>query len=103
MVFPTGGGEATNLENIEALYASVRSWGMKEEGGILFPPWKGVDEYQYPVETTSISSNFAVVFPEVASLLNSRAEQTVILNNVMQDNNKVLGYKRNETFKFHRL
>ena len=28
VVFPIGGGEATNPENMEALYASVRSWGM---------------------------------------------------------------------------
>ena len=27
VVFPTGGGEATKPEKMEALYASVRSWG----------------------------------------------------------------------------
>ena len=30
IVSPTGGGEAKTLENIEALYASVRSWGTEE-------------------------------------------------------------------------
>ena len=44
VVFPTGGGEATNPENIEALYASVRSWGAEEENDIPFPDWKVVDE-----------------------------------------------------------
>ena len=32
-----------------------------------FPDWKVVDEYRYPVETNSLSANFAAVFPEVAS------------------------------------
>ena len=27
VVLPTGGSESTNLENMEELYASVRSWG----------------------------------------------------------------------------
>ena len=31
VIFLTGGGEATNPENMEALYASVRSWGTEEE------------------------------------------------------------------------
>ena len=43
MLFPTGGGEATNPENVEALYASVRSWYMEEEDNIPFPDCKGVD------------------------------------------------------------
>ena len=29
--FLMGGGEATNPENMEVLYASIRSWGMEEE------------------------------------------------------------------------
>ena len=43
------------------------------------------------------------VFPEVASLLNYRVERTVILNDIIQDNNKVLGYDSNKTVKFHIL
>ena len=31
LVFPTGGGEATKSENMEALYASVRSWVTEKE------------------------------------------------------------------------
>ena len=44
VVFPTGGGESTNPEKTEALYASIQSWGTVEEGNIPFPYWKGVDE-----------------------------------------------------------
>ena len=29
-LLPTGGAEATNLENMEALYTSLRSWGTEE-------------------------------------------------------------------------
>ena len=70
VVLPTGGCKATNPENMEALYASVRSWGTEEEYGILFPTWKRVDNYRDPVDPTSLSSNFAAVFSEVSSLLN---------------------------------
>ena len=70
-VFPTGGYEAKNPEKMEALYAYVRSWGTEEESAITFTSWKGVDEYRYPVEPTSSSANFALVFTEVGSLLNS--------------------------------
>ena len=42
-VFLTSGGEATNLEKIEALYAYVRSWYMEEEDNIPLPDCKGVD------------------------------------------------------------
>ena len=42
MVFPTGGGEATNPDNVEALYAYVRSWVTEEEENIPFPDWKEV-------------------------------------------------------------
>ena len=72
MVFPTDGGEAANPENMEALYSSVRSWGTEEEYDIPCLDWKGVDEYQEPVGSNSLSANFAAVFLEVASLLNSR-------------------------------
>ena len=43
------------------------------------------------------------MFPEVASLLNSCVERTVIPNDVTQENNKVLGDEIKETVKFHRL
>ena len=62
MVFLTGGGEATNPENMEALYASVRSWGTEKEYYIPFEEWKEVDEYLYPVDPNSLSANFATVF-----------------------------------------
>ena len=48
-ILPMGGGEATSLENMEALYASLCSWGTEEEDNIPFPYWKGIDEYQEPV------------------------------------------------------
>ena len=88
---------------MEALYASVRSWGTEEDEGIPFPPYNRVDEYWDPVDPTSLSSNIVDVFPEVSSLLNYRVEQTMILNDITQDNNKVLGYESNETAKLHRL
>ena len=50
LVLPTGGGEATNPEKTEALYASVRSWVTEEEDGITLPSYKGVDEYREPVD-----------------------------------------------------
>ena len=71
MVFPTGGGESTNPENMEALYAFIRLWGTEEEGDIPFPSWKGVYEYWDHVDPNSLSANFVAVFIEVASLLNS--------------------------------
>ena len=74
VVFPTGGGEAKNPENMEALYASVRSWCTEEEDGIHFPSCKVVDEYRDLVDPTSLSANFAAVFTDVESLLNYRVE-----------------------------
>ena len=62
-----GGGETTNPENMEALYASLQSWGDEEEYDIY---WKGVDEYREPVEHNSLSENFVAVFLEAESLLN---------------------------------
>ena len=50
VVFPTGGDESKNTENMEDLYASVRSWVTEEEDEIHFPYCKGVDEYRYPVD-----------------------------------------------------
>ena len=85
------------------LYASLRSWGTEEEDGIPFPDWKGVDESRDPVDPNSLYANFTAVFPEVASLLNYRVEQTVILNDITQDNNKVLRDESNKTVNFHRL
>ena len=49
VLFPTGGGESTKPENMEGLYASIRSWGTEEKYKIPFPLWKVVDEYRYPV------------------------------------------------------
>ena len=43
-VFPTGEDESTNPENMNAIYAFVRSWGTKEEDDIPLPTWKVVDE-----------------------------------------------------------
>ena len=42
-IFPMGGGEYTILENIEALYTYVSSWGTEEEDDVPFLVWKGVD------------------------------------------------------------
>ena len=73
-----------------ALYASVRSWGTEEEEGNPFLYWKGVGEYRDPVVNNSSLDNFAAVFPEVSSLQYSCVERTVILDDINQDNNKVL-------------
>ena len=103
LVFPKSGGEAKKPENMEALYASVRSWGTEEEDDIPFPSWKRVEKYREPVDPTSLSSKLVAVFLEVASLLNYCLERTVILNETTQDKNKVLGDKSNKTIKFHRM
>ena len=39
----------------------------------------------------------------MASLLNSRVEHTVIINDITQENNKLVEDKSNKTAKFHRL
>ena len=65
-------------------------YGRREQHN--FPFLNGVDEYQVPVEPTSLSTKSAAGFLEVASLLNYRVEQTVIHNETNQDNNKVLEY-----------
>ena len=52
VAFPTGRGEATNPENMEALYASVQLWGTEKEGDIPFPSWNLFDEYRDPVDST---------------------------------------------------
>ena len=69
----------------------------------MFHPGRGVGEYRDPVDPTSLSDNFAAVFPEVTRLLNYRVEWKVILNDITQDKNKVLGDNRNKTSKYHRL
>ena len=43
---------------------------MEEEDDVPFTDWKGVDEYQKPIEPTSLSDNFVAMFPEAESLLN---------------------------------
>ena len=48
-------------------------------------------------------ANFAEVLLEVSRLLYSCVELTVILDEINQDNNKVLEYKINKTVNFHRL
>ena len=88
---------------MEALYESVRSWVREEDDNISFPSWKGVDEYRDPVDPTSLSAKFMAVFPEVASLLNSCVEWKVILDDITQDKNKVLGYGSKKNFKLCRL
>ena len=88
---------------MEALYAYVQSWGTEEEDSIRFLSWKGVDDYQEPLDPTSLSANFADVFPELASILNYRVERKLIINDVTQEKNKVLGGNINETVKFHSL
>ena len=65
-----GGGEATSSENVEALYASIQSWGTEEEDEISSTDWKVVDKYRDPVEPTSPLANFAAVLPETKILLN---------------------------------
>ena len=54
VVFPTCGGEATNPENMEALYVSKRLWGTEELYNIPFLSWNRVDEYRDPVDPTSL-------------------------------------------------
>ena len=76
---------------------------MKEEGEINFQYWKVFGEYWDPDDPISLSSNFAVVLPEVASLLNYRVEKKLILNDITQDSNKVLEDKIKKTFKLHML
>ena len=88
---------------MEALYASIRSWGTEEEGNKPSSIRKGVDEYLEPTDPASLSANFAALFPEVASLLNSCIERKVILNEITEDNNYVLGDESNKTVKLHRL
>ena len=56
--------EATSPENMEFLYASLRSWGMEEEDDITFSEFKGFNEYRYPVDPTSLSANFAEKYIE---------------------------------------
>ena len=74
LVLLTSGSEDKNPEKMESLYASVKLWGTEEEEVIYSPYWKGVDEYQYPVDPISLSANFTTVFPEVISLRNSHLE-----------------------------
>ena len=88
---------------MEALYASIQSWGMREEDIIPFTYWKGVYDCRNPVSPNSLSAKFVTMSPEVAILINSHVEQTVILNEITQDNNKVPEEESNKTVKFHRL
>ena len=38
VTFPSGGSESTNPENMEALHASIKSWGTEKEDNTLFNP-----------------------------------------------------------------
>ena len=76
---------------------------MEEDDNITFTYWKRVDEYRDPVDTTSLSTNFAAVFQEAERLLNLFVEQIVILNDTPWENNKILREKSNETVKFHSM
>ena len=49
---PTGGGDYTRTENMEAMYALVRSWGMDEDEYIPLPEYKEVDEYWDLIDPT---------------------------------------------------
>ena len=40
---------------------------MEEDNNIKNPDWKKVDEYQDPIDTTSLSANFEAVIPDVES------------------------------------
>ena len=102
-VFLMGGGGATSPENVKALYAFVCSRDKKEQYNIPFVDWKRVGEYWDPVDPTSLSANFAAMFLEVESLINSFVEWSSILNDITQDKNKVLEDEINETVKFLRL
>ena len=62
-----------------------------------------MNEYQDPIEPTSLSANVFAVLPEVVRTLKFRREQTVILAGFSQDCNRVLKDKNNKTIKFHRL
>ena len=57
---------------MESLHASVQSWSTEEENYTPFIYWEGVDEYQGPIDPTSLSDKFVAVFPEVKSLLTER-------------------------------
>ena len=76
--------------------------------------WKKMEVYLYHPGRELMSTgalltppnflaNYVAVFPEVASRLNSCVECTAILNDITQDNNKVLGDNSNKTVKLHRL
>ena len=72
------------------MYAYVRSWVTEEYNNIHFPSWKGVDDYQDPFDPSLLSANFLAVFLEVPSVINYHLEWSVILNDITQNNNKVL-------------
>ena len=81
----------------------MQSWGTEEYYGNPFLYWKVVGEYRYPVVLNSLLAKFAAVFPEVSSLLYYFVKHTLILDDINQDNNKVLEYDITKTVKFHRL
>ena len=87
---------------MEALYESIWSWVTEEDYIIPFTDWKVVDEYHDTVYPTSLSDNFKAVLLEAEILLNYCVERTVMLNDITQNNNKVLKSERNKTVKLHK-
>ena len=90
-------------ESMAALYASVRTSEEDEVGFISYPEWKGVEEYHDPIDPSSLSANFADIFPDVSKLLNMRTERAILFNDITQDNNKVLEDENTEMVQFHAL
>ena len=80
-----GVGEATNPEKMEALYDSIRTCGTEEQDNTPFPSCKVVYEYQDTVDLTSLSDEFAALFPEEEILLNACVEWTVMINNTTNE------------------
>ena len=76
---------------------------MEEEDAITYTDPKWFEKYRDPVEPTLLSNNFAAVFLYVASLLNSRVELIVILNDITKDTNKVLEDESRKHVKLHRM
>ena len=75
---------------MKAIYSLVRSWDMKEYYYIIFPDWKGVDEYQDPIYSTSLSDISAAVSPKVENLINPHVEWSDIINDITQKINRVI-------------
>ena len=53
-IFLKRGGEVKITEKIEELYTYLKWLITEEEQYITFPDWNGVDEYQNPIDPTSL-------------------------------------------------